>query len=178
MRSPHPLLCAATLAFAAAVSSATAAPAAAAPCRGAEAAPGEVSDAALRRALRCVVNAERAGHGRRRLRGQRALGEAARRHARDMVSRGYFAHERKGSTLASRLRDAGWDGIAAGEAIAWGCGGLGEPRAIVDAWLASPPHREILLGRYRRVGVGMAAGAPYATDCPRAATWVLVAGRN
>ena len=107
---------------------------------------------------------------------QRSLGEAARGHARDMVTRGYFAHERDGSTPASRLRDAGWDGLAAGETIAWGCGGLGEPRAIVDAWLDSPPHRDILLGRYRRAGVGVAAGAPYATDCPRAATWVLVAG--
>jgi uncharacterized protein YkwD len=178
MRSPQPLLCAATLTVAAAISSAAAAPAAAAPCRNAEAAPGEVSDAVLRRALRCVVNAERGRQGLHRLRGPRALGDAARGHARDMVTRGYFAHERKGSTSASRLRDAGWDGLAAGEAIAWGCGGLGEPRAIVDAWLDSPPHREILLGRYRRMGVGVAAGAPYATDCPRAATWVLVAGRN
>jgi len=177
MPTPH-RLCAATLALAAAASTATAAPAAAAPCRNAEAAPGEVSDAALQRALRCVVNRERAHHGKRRLRRQRSLGEAARGHARDMVTRGYFAHERDGSTPASRLRDAGWDGIAAGETIAWGCGGLGEPRAIVDGWLGSPPHRDILLGRYRRAGVGVAAGAPYATDCPRAATWVLVAGRS
>ena len=88
--------------------------------------PGSVDDAALRRALRCVVNEERARHGLRRLRRHADLGEAARDHARDMVERGYFAHERPGSTLRSRLRAAGWTGSAPrrrwrGAAAAWAC---------------------------------------------------------
>jgi uncharacterized protein YkwD len=94
-----------------------------------------------------------------------------------MVRRGYFAHERPGWTLRGRLRAAGWTGSAAAETIAWGCGSVGVPRAIVDGWLASPPHRDILLGRYRRAGIGVAVGAPYATDCPGAGTWVMDAGR-
>ena len=152
-------------------------PAQGAACANAAAAPGSVDDVALRRALRCVVNQERARHGLGRLRPQADLGEAARDHARDMVERGYFAHERPGSTLRSRLRAAGWTGSAAAEALAWGCGGLGVPEAVLDGWLASPPHREIVLGRYGRAGVGLAVGAPYPTDCPGAGMWVLVVGR-
>jgi len=43
------------------------------------------------------------------------------------------------------------------------------------AWLDSPPHRAIVLGPYRRAGIGLALGAPGA-GCASAATWVLDAG--
>jgi uncharacterized protein YkwD len=148
------------------------------PCVDANAEPGKVADADLRRALRCVVNDERAARGMQALKPHGALGEAAQDHAADMVRRGYFAHERPGSTPAGRLRRADWRGSAAAEAIAWGCGGLGTPRAIVDAWLASSAHRELLLGRYGRAGIGLQAGSPYGRDCPGAGTWVLFVGRG
>jgi uncharacterized protein YkwD len=90
-----------------------------------------------------------------------------------MVSRRYFAHERPGSTLLGRLRAAGWTGAAAAETIAWGCGGLGTPRAVLDSWLASPTHSEIVLGRFRRAGIGLALGSPLPLDCHGAGTWVL-----
>jgi uncharacterized protein YkwD len=139
------------------------APAEARACATAAATPGRASSGALRRALRCAVNAERARHGLRPLRRDRRLGHAATAHARDMVARGYFAHERPGWTLRGRLRAARWHGGAAGEAIAWGCGGLGVPRAIV-------------LGPYDRMGIGLALGAP-GRRCAGAGTWVLDAGR-
>jgi uncharacterized protein YkwD len=146
-------------------------------CAHADAVPGEVSNHELRHAVRCIVNDERAAAGLAPLRSQHELHVAARGHARDMVKRGYFAHEREGSTLRSRLRDAGWDGHAAGETLAWGCAGLGVPRAIVDGWLGSPAHRDILLRRrYKRVGVGVAVGAPHPTECPGAGTWVMILG--
>lgn len=168
----------ATLAAAAAVLALHApAPAQGAACANASAAPGSVDNGELRRALRCVVNEERARHGLRRLRRDGDLGEAARGHARDMAGRGYFAHERPGSTLRSRLRAAGWTGSAAAETLSWGCGGLGVPQAVLDGWLASPPHRKIVLGRYGHGGFGLALGAPYPTDCPGAGIWVLNAGR-
>jgi uncharacterized protein YkwD len=151
------------------------APAAAQVCAGASLAPGAASNAALRRALRCLVNGERARHGLRRVRRNRRLASAAGSHAGDMVARGYFAHERAGWTLRGRLRAAGWTGAGVGEAIAWGCGGLGMPRAVLDGWLASPPHRAIVLGPYDRAGFGLALGSPLA-DCRGAATWVLDAG--
>jgi uncharacterized protein YkwD len=176
MQNDHRFLHSATLVLAALALSA-AAPAAHAQtaCPNANAAPGDVANHELRRAVRCIVKEERAAGGLRPLRSQAALRKAARGHARDMVERGYFAHEHEGSTLRSRLRDAGWDGHSAGETLAWGCGSLGVPRAIVDGWLGSPAHRDILLGRrYRRVGVGLAVGAPYPTDCPGAGTWVMI----
>jgi uncharacterized protein YkwD len=149
------------------------------PCPDASAAPGSVADGALRRALRCVVNEERAREGLRRLRPNTDLGDAARSHAADMVARGYFAHERPGWTLRGRLRAAGWDGWVAAETIAWGCGGLGVPSAVLAGWLASPPHRAIVLGaKFTRAGVGLAVGAPYPTDCPGAGIWVLDVGRR
>ena len=179
MRTPHRLLlgCATLTLTLVAIAFVPAANAAQEPCANAGASPAEVSNHALRRALRCIVDEERAAAGLVPLRGQSELHVAARDHARDMVKRGYFAHEREGSTTRSRLRDAGWDGHSAGETLAWGCGSLGVPRAIVDGWLGSPAHRDILLGRsYRRAGIGLAVGAPEPTDCPGAGTWVMVVG--
>jgi uncharacterized protein YkwD len=163
---------------AAALSAAVPAPASAQACAAASAAPGAADSGVLRRALRCLVNAERARNGLRPLRGNRRLGRAASGHAADMVARGYFAHERPGWTLPGRLRAAGWSGGAAAEAIGWGCGGLGVPRAVVDSWLKSPPHRAIVLGRYNRAGVGLAVGSPLPLACPGAGTWVLDVGRK
>jgi uncharacterized protein YkwD len=93
-----------------------------------------------------------------------------------MVALGYFAHERPGWTLQGRLETAGWSGTDAAEVIGWGCGGLGVPQSILDSWLASPPHREIVLGRFNRAGVGLAVGLPTALDCPGGGTWVLDVG--
>jgi uncharacterized protein YkwD len=177
MPDDHRLLLSATLAVAL-IALAAALPAPAhAQCANANAAPGSAGDAELRRAVRCIVNEERERRGLRRLRAQRSLGEAARGHARDMVRRGYFEHEREGSTLRSRLFDAGWNGHSAGETLAYGCGSVGVPRAIVDGWMGSDAHREILLSRrYRRAGIGLATGMPYPTDCPGAGTYVMVLG--
>jgi uncharacterized protein YkwD len=147
-------------------------------CAAAAGVPGATDGTALRRALRCLVNVERAGQGLRRLWGSRRLGAAARSHAADMVSHGYFDHERPGWTLLGRLRAAGWTGGTAAEAIGWGCGGLGTPRAVLDSWLESPPHRQIILGPYNRAGVGLAVGSPLAIGCTGAGTWVLDVGRR
>ena len=79
-------------------------------------------------------------------------------------------------TLQTLLRAGGYNvdvASSAAEAIAYGCGGLATPQATLAAWLNSPPHRAIVLGRYRRGGIGLAAGAPLAGDCTGAGTWVL-----
>jgi len=155
----------------------TDAPAAPVACAAADAAPGSRPATVLRGALRCTVNAERRGAGLGKLAHDAALTRAARRHARDMVVRGYFAHERPGWTFAGRLAAAGWTGSRAGEAIAWGCGTRATARATVRSWLDSPPHRAILLGPHARVGIGMRSGAPGNVGCgASAATWVLDAG--
>jgi uncharacterized protein YkwD len=140
--------------------------AAASPCAHASASPAKVSSASASRALRCLLNRERARHGLRAVRFEPRLQRAARAHAADMAARDYFSHvSPEGSTLDDRVRRTGYlDRVARwtiGEAIAWGARRLGSPRAILRGLLDSPPHRAILLDpSFRDVGVGVAHGAP------------------
>jgi uncharacterized protein YkwD len=131
---------------------------------------------ARRVAVGCLVNKTRTRAGLRGFAWSRSLGRAATRHARDMARRGYFAHQRAGGpSLARRARAAGFRGRNVGEAIAYGCGSLATPAAIVRRWLASPPHRAILLSGRSRVGVGISGRSPVACG-GRGATYVLDAG--
>jgi uncharacterized protein YkwD len=131
----------------------------------------------VRRALLCLINGRRAVHGLQPLHADPGMERAAGRHARDMARRGYFAHQRPGGPdLTARLSRAGWHGSSWGEAIAYGCAAAGTPRATVEAWMASPPHRAILLASdFRHAGVGVAASALCGSG---GATWVLDAGRR
>lgn len=143
------------------------------PCPGARRRSGA---RARRIAVGCLVNKARTRAGLRGFGWNRALGRAAARHARDMARRGYFAHQRSGGpSTARRVRAAGFRGRRVGEAIAYGCGALGTPLAVVRMWLASPPHRAILLSSRSRVGVGV-AGRPAVRCGGRGATYVLDAG--
>jgi uncharacterized protein YkwD len=119
---------------------------------------------AAREATICLVNLERRAHDLRPVRPVRQLNGAARRHSRAMVRESFFAHAAPdGAQLEDRLRRARYLPRQAGENIGWGTDSLATPRAIVDAWLDSPGHRSILLGRdWREIGVGVAAGAPVA----------------
>ena len=120
----------------------------------------------VRSALRCLVNATRAEHGLRPLRPDARLNAAADQHSADMVARAYFAHVTpEGKSVADRVRDTGYLGGSedwvVGEDIGWGTGAMGTPAAIVDAWMHSPPHRRVILGReFREIGIGVAPGVP------------------
>jgi uncharacterized protein YkwD len=150
----------------------------AASCPGAGSRPSRARADTMRAAVLCLVNHARARNGVRALHGDAHLARAARNHARDMVRRRYFGHQRIGGrSPAGRARAAGWHGSALGEAIAYGCGRLGTAASTVRAWLNSPGHRAILLSRtYGRVGIGLAKRAP--VSCRGGATWVLDAGRG
>jgi len=160
--------------------------AAAAPaCQGADALPGQTSDAVVRSATLCLMNSERGAHGLAGLRAQPTLASAAGRYAREMVSERFFAHTSPhGSTVLSRIRDAsylrGAPAWTVGENIASGSGTLATPRAIVAAWMASPGHRANLLSScFRDVGIGMAAGMPARqADAGSAGTYVTDFGRR
>jgi uncharacterized protein YkwD len=131
---------------------------------------------ARRMAVGCLVNKARTAAGLRGFAWSRTLGRAATRHARDMARRGYFAHQRSGGpSLARRARAAGFRGRNVGEAIAYGCGSLSTPASIVDSWMASPPHRAILLSGRSRVGIGVTGRAPVGCG-GRGSTYVLDAG--
>jgi uncharacterized protein YkwD len=113
----------------------------------------------------CLINAERSDRGLRALRLDSALRRAAVRHSADMVRRTYFSHVTPGGAdFGDRIRDVGYgkgQAWRAGEALGWGTGARATPAALVDEWLASPPHRHILLDPgFRELGVGVAAGAP------------------
>ena len=108
--------------------------------------------------LLAAINGVRAAHGLRPLHLDGRLRRAARSHSIDMVRRDYFAH----GAFALRLWRFGVRGPQIGENLAWGTGPRGSAPAIVSEWLASPPHRRVLLRPgFRRVGVGSAVG-PFA----------------
>ena len=108
------------------------------------------------RALLTEMNRVRAAHGLPSLRVDSRLERAARSHCRDMLRRGYFAH----GEFARRMSSFGARGPAVGENLGWGVGASGTARAIVVAWLASPPHRANLLRLgFRRIGVGHLVGS-------------------
>ena len=152
-------------------------------CPGASAVPSVQTLREAADAVSCLVNANRARNGLRALQADGDLRQAARRHSRNMVRRGFFSHVTpRGANLGDRLRRSGYlranHAGHAGEALAWGSGTSATPAAIVAEWIASPSHRRIMLGRdFREVGVGVAAGAPQpTTGGRRSATYTLNTG--
>jgi uncharacterized protein YkwD len=158
-----------------------ASPAQAAPCAGADTVPSAANASQVRSATLCLLNAERGRHGRAPLRHNDGLALAGRRHARDMVSRRYFAHSsRAGRSFDQRIKSAGYlrgarSGAVMGENLGWGTGSLATPRAMVRSWMGSPGHRaNILRPAFREVGIavvtrtpGGVRGATYATEFGR-----------
>jgi uncharacterized protein YkwD len=142
----------------------------------------DASPATLARAVRCVINDERGKRLRQPVEADARLAVAADRHAADMVERGYFEHDSPGgSTFVDRIRRTGYlatDGPwVVGEVLAWCSAECATPRGIVSAWLASPPHRRVLLDpRFAEVGVGVAPGSPR-DRAPTAATVAAEFGR-
>lgn len=121
----------------------------------------------IRSATLCLVNQERDQHGERALRLNEDLQHAAQQHASDMAFGNYFDHVGPhGDTPLSRMRSSGYIyssrvGYVIGENIAWGTLGLATPRAIVKAWLDSPPHRaNIFDARFRDSAIGVSPHAP------------------
>jgi uncharacterized protein YkwD len=139
-----------------------------------------------RAALVCEINAARAKAGSGPLQPRPSLHDAARAHATDMVERGYFAHVTpEGRGPVARIRRAGYLRRArrwrVGETLLWRRGGAPLTAAdAVAAWLASPPHRRVLLASaYEDVGVGLVAGAPLGDPgLQPAATLVVNVGRR
>lgn len=107
-----------------------------------------------------LINSYRARHNKSRLRASGALNRAADRHSRAMVAHDFFAHSsRNGMAAATRVRRSS-RARSVGENIAFvGAGERRAARRVVDMWIASPPHRAVLLnGSFRRIGVGRRGG--------------------
>jgi uncharacterized protein YkwD len=121
----------------------------------------------VRAATLCLVNRERALHGANPLTNDTRLEQAAQAHSEDMAAGDYFEHTGPGGdTPFSRIRASGYIysssvGYAVGENIGWGTLWLATPQAIVNAWMASPDHRAIMLdGRYRDTAIGVSPHPP------------------
>ena len=115
----------------------------------------------LRQSVRCLINRARAQRGLDSLTINRSLRRAATGHSRSMVRHRFFSHGDPGRRLANAGYFAGADSYFWGENIAAGRGRRGSPSAIFRGWMRSPPHRaNILSGRFRDIGVGVAHGDP------------------
>ena len=131
------------------------------------------SAAKLRRAMLCLVNRTRIAAGLRPFRGERHLARAASRHAARHGPPPLLRPrlpERQEPAARAPAPPAG--AAASARSIAWGCGTLSSPRATLNAWLNSPPHRAILLGNARRAGVGVKRTG----GCGGRAYWVIDVG--
>ena len=140
-------------------------------CAHARGEPREISTREARRAVLCLVNEERADRGLRKVDSSTDLRSASLRHSRYMKEHGCFDHECPGEpSLVGRLRSVGYllsslSAWACAENIAWGEGSRGTPRAIVKAWMNSPPHRAAMLDpSWEHGGVGVVWGSPYDPD--------------
>ncbi len=136
-------------------------------CADANLMPAAGNTLALSNATLCLLNEKRASRGLKPLSSNSKLRRAAQTHSLQMVRNRYFDHiSPAGSTLMSRVRRgttylSGARNWALGENIAWGCGEYATPASTVNLWMNSAGHRKnIMNGKFRHIGIGLALGAP------------------
>src|SRR3954447_2025516 len=106
-----------------------------------------------------LMNQVRARHGLPALKPSRRLARAADGHSRDMLRHDFFAHESSDGTSFDRRVRSYAHARRVGENLAMLPGASGAAYEVVQMWLGSAAHREILLSRgFRRVGVGTRSG--------------------
>ena len=86
-----------------------------------------------------------------------ALRCAARNHSMDMFERDFFSHTNPdGDGPAARIEQAGYDGLAWGENIAWG---YSTPASVLAGWMSSDGHcANIMRPFFTEIGVGYHEG--------------------
>lgn len=118
-----------------------------------------------RKAVLCLIDRARGRRGKGALRPSKPLKRAAKSHTRRMIGSGCFAHQCNGEpALPSRVTRSGYLPCncrwSVGENIAYGRGRSASPKAIVGAWMSSPPHKQAILGSFEHGDVGVRKGAP------------------
>jgi uncharacterized protein YkwD len=157
--------------------------AAVAPCPGADLQPNEADLAAVNSATLCVINRVRATYHVRAVRPNRELGRVAADQVDVMVRMNFFADVRPtGQTALSLVAASRYPAraprVSVGQNIAWATGRDASPAMVVAAWMASPPHRRIMLdGEYRDAGVAATPATPSVLGQDRGgATYALLFG--
>jgi len=100
-----------------------------------------------------LVNKARANEGLSSLKLNSALNLAAYLHSKDMKEQNYFDHIGKnGSEFYERAQQAGYNGFATGENIAYS---INTAESVFDTWMNSSGHREnILKPTHTEMGIG------------------------
>lgn len=135
-------------------------------CAGEHLRPGRANALAVEHATLCLIDRIRAAHGLRALRSNPELVGVAASQVATMVRWDYFADVRpSGQTPLSLVSITRYPAhaadIAVGQDIAWGTGGYSTPAHIVAEWMASTPHREVILTSvYRDAGVAVEPALP------------------
>jgi uncharacterized protein YkwD len=160
------VLAAAWLACAALAGGPAAAGAAPRSCAGANLHPSPGDAAGIETATLCLVNQVRAAYHLHPLHANRELRLVAASQVSHMVRWDYFADVRpSGQTPLALVAVTRYPWHAAdftvGQNIAWGTGSYTTPAHIVAEWMASPPHREIMLNtEFRDAGVAVTPAVP------------------
>jgi uncharacterized protein YkwD len=105
-----------------------------------------------------LTNVERKNDGTGPLLENSKLNQAAMLKARDILTKQYFDHiSPDGKGPADLAKKVNYDYIAIGENLA--LGGFASDKELVDAWMASPGHRENILNKsYTEIGVAVVKG--------------------
>jgi uncharacterized protein YkwD len=135
-------------------------------CAGSNLVPTATNGKAIDAATLCLINNLRAAFSLGPVRANLELQSVAVAQVEDMVGWNYFADDRPpaqtpASLIASTRYTARTANISTGQNIGWGTGPYATPAQMVAAWMASPPHREIILiEEYTAAGVGVAPAVP------------------
>lgn len=112
------------------------------------------------------LNRVRRAGGLQPLRVAPSLRTADRGHSRAMLRHGFFGHDsRDGTSFSARIgrhySARGWSSWSVGETLLATQGGEIRPDAVVKSWLASPPHRKVILSpTWRDAGIGVLFSSP------------------
>jgi uncharacterized protein YkwD len=152
-------------------------------CADANLHPSAANAHAVAAATLCLVNRVRSVHGLGPVRANRALSRVAASQVASMVHEDYFADvSPSGQTPLSLVAGTSYAVHAAefavGENIAWATGSYTTPAHIVAEWMASPPHREVMLSaEFRDAGVAVTPAVPAVLHAPgRGATYAIELG--
>lgn len=135
-------------------------------CRNTHLRPTSSDLTAVETATVCLIDRERRVNHLPPLRSNSSLQAVAVSQSWEMVAGDYFGDDsRSGQTPLQRIAATRYLGraaqLATAQNIGWGTRAYATPAGVVQAWMDSPPHRQIILtGTYRDIGVGVAPAAP------------------
>lgn len=124
------------------------------------------------------VNQLRRSRGLATLTVSPALDASAVMHSKAMAAGGFFAHSSAdGTPFSDRIKrfyppmpGSAW---SVGENLLYNTAAV-DANAALASWLASPPHREILLGvRWREVGIGAVRAPSSAGTFSEGPVWII-----